>query len=213
MADKNETADSFVEEYKKLSDTEKQEFSRIVSKFLSETFILKAKKTDAYDFYAVQERKDLYSSFFSLMDYELQFDQERGFFYLSTEEERNRVKLSKFETVLLLLLRLKYYENAKTASSIEDNSITLDELIEKVGNTNIFKPAKRMTEYDASLKKLRRAKIIDFKGSKLEASSKLVILPTILVVLGQNDIDLIAAELSAFNTNDKKGGSTDEDAD
>ncbi len=211
MADKNEIADTFVGEYKDMGDGEKQEFARVVSKFLNETFILKNKKTDTNDFYFVQERKSLFSSYFGLTDYKLEFDQERGFFYISTEEDRSRVRLSKFETVLLLLLRLKYYENAKTAASSSDNAIGVEELVEKVNQTNIFHPLKRMTEYDLSLKKLRRSKVIDFKGSKLEASTRLVILPTILVVLGQSDIDLIAAELAAYSK--KEGGKDDAEAD
>ena len=211
MADKNEIADAFNEEYKRMGDAEKQEFARVASKFLNETFILKGKKTDTNDFYFVQERKTLFSSYFALTDYKLEFDQERGFFFISTEEERSRVKLNKFETVLLLLLRLKYYENAKTAASPEDNAIVLTELVEKVNQTNIFHPIKRMTEYDLSLKKLRRSKIIDFKGSKLEGSTRLVILPTILIVLGQSDIDLIAAELAAYGK--KEGGKDDAETD
>lgn len=205
MADKNETAESFVSEYKRMGDGEKQEFARVVSKFLNDTFILKNKKTDAYDFYFVQERRSLFSSYFALTDYALEFDQERGFFYISTEEDRSRVRLNKFETVLLLLLRLKYYENSKTAASADDNTITVEELVEKVNQTNIFHPIKRMTEYDLSLKKLRRSKVVEFKGTKLEAATRMVILPTILVVLGQNDIDLIAAELAAFSKKEEGG--------
>ncbi len=205
MADKNETAESFVSEYKRMGDGEKQEFARVVSKFLNDTFILKNKKTDAYDFYFVQERRSLFSSYFALTDYALEFDQERGFFYISTEEDRSRVRLNKFETVLLLLLRLKYYENSKTAASADDNTITVEELVEKVNQTNIFHPIKRMTEYDLSLKKLRRSKVIEFKGTKLEAATRMIILPTILVVLGQNDIDLIAAELAAFSKKEEGG--------
>lgn len=212
MADKNEIAESFVDEYRRMGDGEKQEFARVVSKFLNETFILKNKKMDAYDFYFVQERKSLFTSYFALTDYVLEFDQERGFFYLSTEEDRSRVRLNKFETVLLLILRLKYYENSKTASSPEDNAIGVEELVEKVNQTNIFHPIKRMTEYDLALKKLRRSKILDFKGSKLEASTRMVILPTILVVMGQSDIDLIAAELAAYSKKEE-GGKSDAEAD
>ncbi|HBS03287.1 MAG TPA: hypothetical protein DEA63_05505, partial [Firmicutes bacterium] len=205
MADKNEIAESFVDEYRRMGDGEKQEFARVVSKFLNETFILKNKKMDAYDFYFVQERKALFASYFALTDYVLEFDQERGFFYLATDEDRSRVRLNKFETVLLLILRLKYYENSKTASSPEDNAIGVEELVEKVNQTNIFHPIKRMTEYDLALKKLRRSKILDFKGSKLEASTRMVILPTILVVMGQSDIDLIAAELAAYSKKEEGG--------
>ena len=211
MVDKNEMADAFLAEYKAMGDGEKQEFARVISKFMNETFILKSKKTDANDFYFVQERRALFSSYLGLTDYRLEFDSERGFFYIATEEERSRVRLNKFETVLLLLLRLKYYENAKTAASPDDNFIVLEELVEKVNQTNVFHPLKRMTEYDLSLKKLRRSKIVDFKGSKLEASTRLVILPTILVVLGQQDIDLIAAALEAYSK--KEGGKDDAEAD
>ena len=211
MPDKNEIADNFVDEYKQMGDGEKQEFARIVSKFLNDTFIIKNKKTDTYDFYFVQERRGVFSSYFALTDYVLNFDQERSFFFISTEEDRSRVRLSKFETVLLLLLRLKYYENAKSVATPEDNMIILEELVEKVNQTNIFHPLKRMTEYDMSLKKLRRSKIIDFKGSKLEGATHIIILPTILVVLGQQDIDLIAASLTAFGK--KEGGNDDAETD
>lgn len=208
--DKNEALDLFASEFKPLSDPQKEEFARIVSKFLNETFILKNKAHDQADYFFVLEYQSLFRSYFALTDYELVFDQERSYFSIATQEARSRVKLNKFETVLLLLLRLAYYENAKTAGRPEDNAIKLDELIRQVNNTNIFHPEKKMTEYDLALKKLRRCKVIDFKGSKLQSGIALVILPTILSVLSQTDIDLIAEQLQAFA---KGKGEADENAD
>lgn len=209
MESKNEIVERFSSSYKELRDTEKEEFARICSKFLNETFVVKSKKHDQGDFYFIQENLSLFRDYFALTDYQVVFDQPHGFFYIATEEDRSRIKLNKFETILLLILRLKHYENSKTVNAGEDSSIFLDELIEKVSSFSFFHPEKKMTEYDLALKKLRRAKIIDFKGSKLEVGMSIQILPTILAVLKQSDIDLISAELSSFA---KEKGGRDENA-
>ncbi len=210
MEEKNDIVERFALAYKELRDASKDDFARICSKLLNETFIVKSKKFDQFDYYFLQEHLSLFRDYFALTDYRVDFDQPHGFFALATEEDRSRIKLSKFETILLLLLRLKYYENSKTVGAGEDSLIFLDELIESVSSSSIFHPEKKMTEYDLALKKLRRAKVIDFKGSKLEVGMQIQILPTILAVLGQNDIDLITAELQSFV---KEKGGNDENAD
>ena len=70
MIDKLTALDMFAENYRPLSETKKSEFARIVSRLLNSTFLFRGKEGDTNDFYAVIEKKELFSSYLAMLDYE-----------------------------------------------------------------------------------------------------------------------------------------------
>ena len=69
MANKNYFLDTFVDNYRKIPETKQDDFSRIVSRFLNETFILKEVEGDWADYFFVQDYRDTFESYFALIDY------------------------------------------------------------------------------------------------------------------------------------------------
>ena len=212
MIDKLTALDMFAENYRPLSETKKSEFARIVSRLLNCTFLFRGKEGDANDFYAVIEKKELFSSYLAMLDYELICDEDNALVMIKNVEGRNRVHLNKFDTVVLLILR-KLYNVKKGEISFEDKVIVdVETIIDEVRTAQIFDEDKKANAYEDTFRKLRRHKIIDFAGSKVDENMNIQILPSILVILPQDGLVDFAKRLEAFRVKDEKENAEEADS-
>ena len=204
MIDKLTALDSFAEEYRPLSETKKSEFARIVSRLLNSTFLFKGKEGDTNDFYSVVERRDLFASYLAMIDYELIYDEDNGLVMIRNEEGRNRVHLNKFDTAVLLILR-KLYNVKKREVSFEDKVIVdVETIVDEMRTAQVFEDEKKAAAYEDTFRKLRRHKIIDFAGSKIDEGTNIQILPSIVVILPQDSLIDFAKRLESFRIKEEK---------
>ena len=105
MSDKINALDNFNTGYKLFNEGDRRAFSRIVSKLLSETFILKEKESDRTDFLFARENNETFTAYFELIDYEFIYNRYNELCYIKTTENRNRVRLNKFDTALILITK------------------------------------------------------------------------------------------------------------
>lgn len=214
MSDKTTALDNFYNEYKKLNETDKKLFSKIVSKLLSDTFIIKDKSSDRTDYLNARDNASTFASYFALTDYEFIYDRYNELCYIRTTENRNRVRLDKFDTALILILRQFYYIKRKEVSAENRVIVQLEEIKEKVNTSKIFEKDKRITPYDVSLRKLRTYKIIDYSATKITDSLTIQILPSIQITVQQDNLEDITARIIALkNTTEDVGDEIDEDTD
>ncbi len=211
MASRNQFVKTFSDTYSLLGETNQADFSRIFSKLMNQNFILKECDDDRKDYFFLMENKDLFSNFFSIVDYELIYDSSNHCFYLKTLENRNRVRLTKFDTAVLLILRKLFHSKRREITSDNKVLITLDELIEQVRTTQIFVPEKKISAYSETLRKLRTHKIVDYSGSKIFTEMNIQILSSILIVVPQENIDEVLTRLEALKVD--SGGEENEDSD
>ena len=213
MRDKILALNEFNEKYRELNETNKKTFSRIVNKLIKETFIVKEKELDKGDYLYVLENKALFISYFELSDYELVLDRFNDLCYIKTTENRNRVRLNKFTTCLVLILRQFYYTNMKEVTTDIQVIVQLEEIIEKLKTSKVFKDEKKINSYKEALPLLRNYKLIDYKASIINESLSIRILPSIQVVVPQDKLEEINARLSAMKNMSDEGDDTDENLD
>ena len=196
--EKKEIAPAFAEAYAALKEREKEDFSRIANKLIHETFIIKGKDNERNDYYFAQDNLTLLKTYFAVMDFEVINDVTKGIVYLRTLEDHNRVRLNKFETVLLLILRKFYYMKSKESTSTGKIIVSVEDVVSEVRTSQIFNGDKKMATYRAAFMNLRQYKVIDYAVRNLQADSNIEILPSILLVITQEDIDSINARLKDF---------------
>lgn len=213
MRDKILALDEFNEKYRELNETNKKTFSRIVNKLIKETFIVKEKELDKGDYLYVLENKALFISYFELSDYELVLDRFNDLCYIKTTENRNRVRLNKFPTCLVLILRQFYYTKRKEITTDNQVIVQLEEIIEKLKTSKVFKDEKKINSYKEALPLLRNYKLIDYKASIINESLSIRILPSIQVVVPQDKLEEINARLSAMKNMSDEGDDTNENPD
>lgn len=209
---KNTTAKSFNDQYSELTETDKYAFSRLCNKLLNENFIYGQLQADKTDYYAILKFRDLIENYFDLIDYQLSHDDTRKIFFLESTADRNRIKLKKIESVLLVLLRRAYYVKSKeTVDSNVNISITIDELIDSLVQTNIYKDKLAKTQIIDALKVLKRFKLINFDGKNYEINNVIEIFPMVSLVVKINDIDQLNIKLKTYKSKEDDEDETDED--
>lgn len=210
MGISKETAcDNFSKMYFEMSESDKEDFSRVCNKLLRHNFIYGQIKNDKKDYYSIIHWQDEIKNYFSLIDYSLEHDGTYKIFFLKSLNGADRIRLQKMESVLLLLFRKFFYVKGKETSSLIDILITFDDLLTEINKTYIFKDALTKTQLFNSLKVLKRYKLIDFDSNNYNETDVLKIYPTILHVVTDMDLKMINDKLSSYK-NGEEGDTQDE---
>lgn len=210
---KNKACEDYSKEYLLLTDTKKNTFARLCNKLLNDNFIYASKQEDYNDYYSVLGMRNLIENIFSMMDYDLVHIDTYKIFYIQTNADRNRLKLKKLETVIVLVLRLLYHKGSLNVNSSSDISTTLGNIITEINQTGIFKTQVPKTDYKNALTLLRRYKLVDFKFTDFEKEDNVIIIyPTILYVAKIDNIDMLNQKINTYiATKEAESDEIDED--
>lgn len=211
MSDKISELELFLEKYKTFNDTKKNNFSKIVNRLLNESFLIREKDEDKDDYYKAIDAIDELNNYLSIMDYEVIYDKDINLIYIKSLDNKNRIHLTKFVTIILLLLRVEYFKASKKASLTDLVSITFDELKQAVKKTNIYKDEKSTNEYLEALKELKRLKIVNYKvGNDFSGETRIFIYPSILYVVSIENVEHLSNLLKKY-LGDNKDEEVNED--
>ena len=211
MSDKVSELELFLEKYKTFNDTKKNNFSKIVNRLLNESFLIREKDEDKDDYYKAIDAIDELNNYLSIMDYEVIYDKDINLIYIKSLDNKNRIHLTKFVTIVLLLLRVEYFKASKKASLTDLVSITFDELKQAVKKTNIYKDEKSTNEYLEALKELKRLKIVNYKvGNDFSGETRIFIYPSILYVVSIENVENLSNLLKKY-LGDNKDEEVNED--
>ena len=197
-AQKNFACEEYAKAYVLLTDTKKDTFSRLCNKLLCDNFIYAQKREDKNDYYDMLSMKPLIQNFFSMIDYDLIHVDGFKIFYIQTNANRNRIRLKKLETIIVLVLRLLYQRGSLDVNSSSDISTTLGKMITEINQTGIFKSQVSKTDYINALKMLKRYKLIGYSFSEYKEDEVIIIYPTILYVVQLTDIDMLNAKIKTY---------------
>ena len=212
---RNTLATKFNDIYQTMNDTKKDLFAKLSDKLLGYNFVYGQLPEDKNDYYYILEMREVIESYFAIIEFELRHDDTRKIFYLESTADRNRVRLKKMETVILVLLRRFYYTKSKeTIDSNTNISITIDELIAALDDTGIYKSKDKVpkTLIIESLSNLKKFKLLNFDKKNYETNNVIEIFPTVSLVVKINDIDLINHKLKTYIAREEEDDNeTDED--
>lgn len=200
---KERLASSFVEEYKNLTESQKEVFSKACFKLLNENYIYGQKKDEKELYYSIDTYRQIIQNYFNIIDYELAHDGVYKIFYLKSSSERPSLKLKKMESVILLLLRKFYYVKSKETNSDVNISVTYDELLEDMYKTGIYNDRLRKTEIENSLLILKKYKIINFDNKSYSSSDALTIYPTVLYAVAEDDLKNLQIILNGYGAKEE----------
>ena len=204
---KSEAQKQFNERYQKLTDSERESFSRICLKLLDETYLVREKATDTKDYLKASSLIDVLRPYFAIIDFDVFADREKGVIYIRTSKDSNRVRFLKMETIIALILRYVYDDESRKASINSTISTTVGHLAQEITKTDIYPNFDgRTREYRDALYSLRKYKIIDYEGDLAQGSTPIRIYRSILLVVDTDSIDTLNARLEKF-----KGGVSDEE--
>lgn len=196
--DKYRIATNFYNQFIRLTDAKKEEFSRLTNKLLSVNYLCASRPRDREDYYKIVADLDVYINYFLLMDYILEHHSVDKVINLYNNQNYNRYMFKKNESLVILLLRRFYYQKMQEISLLDDITITLEELHDAISETGIVEKRLNKGEIKEIFRVLRRYNIIDLSSNSLEDSTIIIIYPTILYVLPIERLEEIDNMLSDY---------------
>lgn len=196
---KTQAIKRFSEDYQNLKEGEKTEFSRICNKLLQVNFLTKRKPGDGNDYRTILAFKEVFESFFALIDFELNIKREDEVVYIKNEAVYNHLRLRKAESVLLLVTRILYQRKMDFVTLDEDVEIFLYEIHDELTRIG-YLDNKRITKNDLrpALQMMRAYNIIDYIDVGLSDDARIKIYPTILYVTDLGGIRDVIDKLDGY---------------
>ena len=198
----------FIEKYNELTNTEKDNFKRIVSLILSKTFIVnriydKNKSTFTYnsDYRFISRNIELFSEYLNLGGFRLLKDSNYEVIYIENEFGYNKKRLDKNTTIFLYGLRLKFDEDRENLKLNTDTIVTVADIIKTLIDVGAYTKKPSDVEIRNALSNLISFNIIQKIDGILEKpDTKILILPSILFVVTNEKITALSQSINALET-------------
>ncbi|KAF5073834.1 DUF4194 domain-containing protein [Proteiniclasticum sp. QWL-01] len=193
------------ERYDNLNSTDKAEFRRLVNYLFSHTYLVR----DVYrpdkqwlepgnDYRLVSRHFELFQEYFAVAGWRLDKDDTYGIVSLTSEFDQNRLRLDRFTTLFLYTCRLMFEEGRELGDQLNHVRTDTGTVVEKMRSLGLLsKGRSTQKERMEAQRTLSHFNIIQ----KLEATAwsaegnSILILPSILVILPNHEINNIVREL------------------
>lgn len=192
----------FFEMYKQMNESDRDSFSKLCNRLLGSNFIYGQIKKDKDTYYSIIKWQDEIKKYFSLIDYSLEHDSTYKIFFLKSNLSKDRIRLKKMESILMLLCRKFYYIKGKEVNSSVNILVTFDDLVEEINKTQIYRDKLVKGQLADSLKILKRYKVINFDSNNFDETDVFEIYPTILYVVTNMDLKMIDDKLTSYQNAD-----------
>ena len=116
-----------------LGDVSKEKFRQTMNRLLNECFILKKNSATASDYRFIVANQSLFEGVLDLLGYELIVREDQGVITIYNPAGTGRIRFSRLESMLLLILRLLYIEKMREVSQAQEAIVLLEEILEKYG--------------------------------------------------------------------------------
>ena len=195
-----------------LGSVSKDKFRQYANKLLNECFMLKECADTKSCYYFILKEKDLFTSFFSLLGYDIVVNEEYGMIALNNSFGTGRIRLRLLDSIILLLLRLIYIEEKKKLSQTNQVIIYVDDLYERyrgVKNERLKK-----TDLKTTLSLLKRYHIITNLDSDMgNPDTRIQIYPSVILALDIEELNRVYEEAKDKLKKYANGGESENNAD
>lgn len=174
------------------SVAQKEKFRIAANKLLNHCYLLKKREDTKKDYMFVKQNMDMFVSYFDLLGYELKMNEDQGVIGLINQFGTGRVELNKYESILLLILRLLYIEKRKElATYSEEVTVLMEEIREKYSMLKIkAKPVMDKGMEKNFVKIFRRYNIIQNLDTDVnQADARIVIYPSVIMAVTVENVN------------------------
>ena len=199
-----------IDYFERLSEEEQRRVKESIQLLYRQTFLLERKydrKSKRYqmnrEFYQCDKYLEFIRAYFAIMDIDVIENSQMGVIYIRGEQVVGE-KLPRLATLYILVLMLLYDEQMAAVSSSVNVVTTLSEIHEKLGVYRLLKKQPSVTEIRRSLALLKRYQLLEPLDvlEELDGHSRMVIYPTVNVVLMGDDVRELLKSFSEGDTED-----------
>ena len=189
---------------------DKDEFTRISNRLLSQCFICKKNETTRADYYFIMKHKDKFTEYLSVLGYRLEINEEYGVVQLVNAQNYNRYNMKLFESILLLILRILYDEKKRELSVSDEVLVNMGDIHEKFMSLKIRDKMIDKTTLRNAISTMKRFQLVEALDRDLSnEDARLIIYDSILMAVRVEDIQTAYNKLENY----RKGGKTNEETD
>ncbi len=174
------------------SAAQKEKFRIAANKLLNHCFLLKKREDTKKDYMFVKQNLEMFVTYFELLGYDLKINEDQGVIGLVNQFGTGRVELSKYESILLLILRLLYIEKRKElATYSEEVTVLMEEIREKYAMLKIKAKPNLDKGMERNLVKVfRRYNIIQNLDSDVnQADARIIIYPSVIMAVTVENVN------------------------
>lgn len=189
---------------------DKDEFTRIGNRLLSQCFVCKKNETTRADYYFIVKYKEKFSEYLSVLGYRLDINEEYGVVQLVNTQNYNRYNMKLFESIILLILRILYDEKKRELSISDEVIINMGDIHEKFMSLKIRDKMIDKTTLRNAISTMRRFQLVEpLERDLSNEDARLIIYDSILMAVRVEDIRSAYEKLDHY----RKGGKTNEEID
>lgn len=195
-----------IEYYSQLNDQEKAELTHVIRCLYNQTYLLEKKYDKKYGRYQISSKYrvcerhlDFLTEYFNIGGFTLVENRQLGIMALQSTHLLGD-KLTKLTTIFTLLLKLIYDEKMNTASNSIHVYASLEEVYGKIQLFSLWdNRALPVTEVRKAVSVLKKYQVIEVFDTleELSADTRILIYPTILMVVNGMDIKALIQEYSS----------------
>ena len=193
----------FEEKFNELTNSEKENFKRVISLILLKTFMVnriydKNQKTfkSNPDYRFIDRNIELFKEYLEFGGFTLRKDSNYEVIYIENEFGYNKKRLDKNTTIFLYGLRLKYDEDRESVKLNTDTIVTVADIIKTLIDVGAYTKKPSDVEIRTALSNLISFNIIQKVDGVLEKpETKIIILPSILFVITNEKITSLSQSI------------------
>lgn len=190
----------FCEAFPRLEPVQQERFAQVVTRLLSGDILTpgSALRPDG-DWLFAERHRDLVDSYLRIGGWRLDIDLGLRLCRAMHESGKQRVRFSKFESLVLCVLRLVYHEQMQQVRDEERCDLSVGELRERLIQSG--KPASQVTRraIEVALRRLAKHGLVDIeRGFTAEDVQRILVEPVIERVLPPDRIADIASKVRTY---------------
>jgi hypothetical protein len=139
----------------------RREVPRVMNRLLGQTFLYQGKETDKEDYYLVHRHRSVFVTLLSVAGFTLLHDDYHRIFQVVSDFGYCRQRYKLDESLMIVVLRKLYEEQAEQLSLATDPIITIGELREEYRTITGKERDLGIGKYEAILRRMRRLGLIE----------------------------------------------------
>lgn len=174
------------------SAAQKERFRIAANKLLNQCFLMKKKEDTKKDYMFVKQNLEMFVTYFDLLGYDVKVNEDQGVIGLVNQFGTGRLELTKYESILLLILRLLYIEKRKELATFsEEVTVIMEEIREKYAMLKIkTKPYLDKGMERSFVKLFRKYNLIQNLDTDVnQADARIIIYPSIIMAVTVENVN------------------------
>lgn len=201
------------------SVAQKEKFRMAANKLLNQCFLVRKKEDTKKEYMFVRQNREMFITYFDLLGYDIKINEDQGVIALVSQTGTGRLALNKYESILLLILRILYMDKRKELATFSEEVVVLmEEIRERYAMLKIkAKPIldKQMEKHMVSL--FRKYNLITNLDTDVNmADARIAVYPSIIMAIPIEEVnayyDMTADKLEEY-AKGVKNGEAEEDID